>query len=59
MHDLHDIMTDYGEEDNRTVLVTLKPNSLLAEMFHTHQLPEADQQLENTLIAIMKQATGG
>ena len=47
------------QEDNRTVLATLKPTTLLAEMFHTQQLPEADQQMENTIIAIMKQATGG
>ncbi|WP_163339815.1 DUF302 domain-containing protein [Desulfopila sp. IMCC35008] len=47
------------EEDNCTVLATLKPTALLAEMFHMHQLPEADQEVENTLIAIMKQATGG
>lgn len=47
------------EEDDKTVLATLKPTTLLAEMFHTQQLPEADQQLENTIIAIMKQATGG
>lgn len=47
------------EEDNRTVLATLKPTTLLSEMFHTQQLPEADQQVEDTIIAIMKQATGG
>ena len=46
-------------EDNRTVLATLKPTTLLAEMFHTQQLPEADQQMEDIIIAIMKQATGG
>ena len=46
-------------EDNRTVLATLNPTTLLAEMFHSQQLPEADQQVENTIIAIMKQATGG
>ena len=46
------------EEDNRTVLATLKPSTLLAELFHTQQLPEADQQVENSIIAIMKQATG-
>ncbi len=47
------------EEDNQTVLATLKPTAFLAEMFHTQQLPEADQQMENAFIAIMKQATGG
>ena len=46
------------EEDNRTVLATLKPTTLLAEMFHIQQLPEADQQVEDSIIAIMKQATG-
>ena len=47
------------EEDNKTVLATLKPSTLLAEMFHAQQMPEADQQMENTIMAIMKQATGG
>lgn len=30
------------EEDNRKVLATLKLTTLLAEMFHTQQLPETD-----------------
>ena len=47
------------EEDKKTVLATLKPTTLLAQMFHTQHLPKADQQMENTIIAIMKQATGG
>lgn len=47
------------EEDNKTVLATLKPTTLLTEIFHTPQLPESDQQMENSIIAIMKQATGG
>ena len=42
------------EEDNRTVLATLKPATLLAKMFHTQQLPKADEQVENTIIATMQ-----
>lgn len=46
-------------EDERTVLATLKPTTLLAAMFDVPQLPKADQEVEDSLMAIMKQATGG
>ena len=46
-------------EDGRTVLATLKPTTLLAAMFDAPQLPKADQEVEDSIIAIMKQATGG
>ena len=48
----------YAEGD-MTVLATLKPTTLLAAMFDTPQLPKADQEVEDSIIAIMKQATGG
>ncbi len=44
-------------EDDGTVLATLKPTTLLAAMFDAPQLPKADQEVEDALIAIMKQAT--
>ncbi len=46
-------------EDERTVLATLKPTTLLAAMFDAPHLPKADQEVEDSIIAIMKQATGG
>jgi len=46
-------------EDDKTVLATLKPTTLLAAMFDVPQLPKADQEVEDSIIAIMKQATGG
>jgi len=46
-------------EDDKTVLATLKPTTLLAAMFDAPQLPKADQKVEDSIIAIMKQAAGG
>jgi uncharacterized protein (DUF302 family) len=46
-------------EDDRTVVATLNPTVLLAAMFDAPQLPKADQEIEDSIIAIMKQATGG
>ena len=41
------------EEDGQTILATLKPSTLLA-MFNTPQLVEVAQEVENTIVKIMK-----
>ena len=46
------------EEGGRTVLATLKPTTLLA-MFHTPQLAGVAQEVEDTLVKIMKDAASG
>ena len=47
------------EEGGRTILATLKPTTLLA-MFNTPQLEGVAQEVENTIVKIMKEAaTGG
>ena len=43
------------EEGGRTILATLKPTTLLA-MFNTPQLKGVAQEVENTIIKIMKEA---
>ena len=43
------------QEDGRTVLATLKPTSLLA-MFNTPLLAGAAQEVEDTIVKIMKEA---
>jgi uncharacterized protein (DUF302 family) len=43
------------EEDGKTILATLKPTILLA-MFHTPQLEGLAQEVEDTLVKIMKEA---
>jgi uncharacterized protein (DUF302 family) len=43
-------------EDDKTVLATLKPTTLLAAMFDAPRLPKADQEVEDSIIAMMKQA---
>jgi uncharacterized protein (DUF302 family) len=43
------------EEDGKTILATLKPTILLA-MFHTPQLEGVAQEVEDTLVKIMKEA---
>jgi uncharacterized protein (DUF302 family) len=43
------------EEQGKTVLVTLKPTTLLA-MFNVPQLEIVAQDVENTLVKIMKEA---
>ena len=43
------------EEDGKTILATLKPTTLLA-MFKTPQLEEVAQEVEDTIIKIMKEA---
>jgi uncharacterized protein (DUF302 family) len=45
-------------EDDRTVLATFKPTTLLVAMFDAPQLAKVDQEVEDSIIAIMKQATG-
>ena len=44
------------EEDGKTILATLKPTTLLA-MFNAPQLEGAAQEVEDAIVAIMKQAT--
>jgi uncharacterized protein (DUF302 family) len=44
------------EENGKTILATLKPTSLL-EMFNTPQLTGAAQEIEDTIVKIMKEAT--
>jgi len=44
------------EEDGKTILATLKPTSLLA-MFNAPQLEGAAQEVEDTIVKIMKEAT--
>lgn len=43
------------EEEGKAVLATLKPTTLLA-MFNTPQLVEVAQEVESTIIKIMKEA---
>lgn len=43
------------EEDGKTILATLKPTTLLA-MFKTPQLEEVAQEVEDTIVKIMKEA---
>ena len=44
------------EEDGKTILATLKPTTLLA-MFNSPQLKEVAQEVEETIIKIMKEAS--
>jgi uncharacterized protein (DUF302 family) len=44
------------EEDGKTVLATLKPTTLLA-MFNVPALQQVAQEVEDTLVKIMKAAT--
>ena len=46
------------EESGKAVLATLKPTTLLA-MFNTPQLEAVAQEVENTIIKIMKEAATG
>ena len=46
------------EEDGKTILATLKPTTLLA-MFNTPQLKEVAQEVEDTIVKIMKEAVSG
>ena len=46
------------EEGGKTVLATLKPTTLLA-MFNTPQLDEVAQEVEATIVKIMKEAASG
>jgi uncharacterized protein (DUF302 family) len=46
------------EEDGKTVLATLKPTTLLA-MFNVSQLKEVAQEVEDTIVKIMKEAASG
>ena len=46
------------EEGGKTVLATLKPTNLLA-MFNTPQLEGVAQEVENTIVKIMKEAAKG
>ena len=46
------------EEGGKTVLATLKPTTLLA-MFHTPQLKGVAQEVEDTIVKIMKEAASG
>ena len=46
------------EKDGKTVLATLKPTGLLA-MFDTPQLEGVAQQVEATIVKIMKEAAAG
>ncbi len=43
------------EEDGKTILATLKPTKLLA-MFNVPQLKEVAQEVEDTIVKIMKEA---
>jgi len=43
------------EEGGKTILATLKPTTLLA-MFNEPQLKEVAQEVENTIVKIMKEA---
>jgi uncharacterized protein (DUF302 family) len=43
------------EEGSKTVLATLKPTTLLA-MFNAPQLKGVAQEVENTIVKIMKEA---
>jgi uncharacterized protein (DUF302 family) len=46
------------EEGGKTVLATLKPTTLLA-MFNAPQLEGVAQEVENTIVKIMKEAAAG
>jgi uncharacterized protein (DUF302 family) len=46
------------EERGKTILATLKPTVLLA-MFNTPQLAEVAQEVEATIVTIMKEAASG
>jgi uncharacterized protein (DUF302 family) len=46
------------EEDRKTVLATLKPTTLLA-LFDTPQLKGVAQEVEDTIVKIMKEAANG
>lgn len=46
------------EEGGKTILASLKPTTLLA-LFHTPQLENVAQEVENTLVKIMKEAASG
>ncbi len=46
------------EEGGRTTLATLKPTILLA-LFHTPQLAGVAQEVEDTIVKIMKEAASG
>ena len=46
------------EEGGKTILATLKPTTLLA-MFNSPQLEEVAQEVETTIITIMKEAASG
>ena len=46
------------EEGGKTILATLKPTTLLA-MFNAPQLEEAAQEVEDTIVKIMKEAASG
>jgi uncharacterized protein (DUF302 family) len=43
------------EEDGKTILATLKPTTLLA-MFNAPQLVEVAQEVEDTIVKIMREA---
>lgn len=46
------------EEGGKTILATLKPTALLA-LFHTPRLAGVAQEVEDTIIKIMKEAATG
>jgi len=46
------------EEGGKTVLATLKPTTLLA-LFNTPQLKRVAQEVEDTIVKIMKEAASG
>ena len=46
------------EEGGKTILATLKPTTLLA-MFNTPKLKGVAQEVENTIVKIMKEAVAG
>ncbi len=46
------------EEDGKTILATLKPTTLLA-MFNVPQMKEVAQEVEDTIVKIMKEAAAG
>jgi len=46
------------EEGGKTILATLKPTTMLA-MFNVPQLKEVAQEVENTIVTIMKEASSG
>jgi uncharacterized protein (DUF302 family) len=46
------------EEGGKTILATLKPTTLLA-MFNVPQLKQVAQEVEDTIVKIMKEAAAG